>query len=186
MVIRKWQMWSRWTAGICLALAAAGVCYEQSIKYARERESLALRQRIGEARRVVEETQALEVQASREQNELRAIQGNFPPTSALVWFPQRVTQHFGVIRGTQTATRLNTALDEVGLPGFERTYWAVEMPVGMTSEEIREICIAIAEFERLESAVRVLDVTIRPDADDPTRRLMIMNVAVLAPKRTRS
>ena len=179
------QLWSRRFILLGVTLAAGAMYYEQSTNHILERQNAALKERIEDARRMIAEMQEQQARAKQERAELDAIHEGAPPTPALVWFPGRVKQHFQQFE-PGPATRLNTSVDEANLPGFERTYWAIEMAAGKTSSEAREICMAIAEFERLNASVRVVDVAIRPDTDNPEARLMVVNVSVLSPKRLRS
>src|SRR5436190_17487588 len=180
------QLWSRRFILLGVTLAAGGMYYEQSTNHTTERQNAALKERIADARRTIAELQEQEARAKQERVKLDAIHEGAPPTPALVWFPRRVKQHFQQFEPGPT-TRLNTSVDEAALPGFERTYWAIEMAAGKTSSEAREICIAIAEFERLNPSVRVVDVAIRPDTDNPDApRLMVVNLSVLGPKKLKS
>lgn len=178
----------RWLAAGGLALAAGWAFYAQSIAPLRQREPEArrsiatLKKQIADALSSIGEVRALEAQVSRERSELHSLHRDLPSGSAVVWFPERVRKHFASLGVAGAVARLNTVLDEREPPGFERTYWAVEMPVGSSSREIRAACAAIAGIEPLDPSVWMLDVAIRPDAGDPTRSLAVINVAVLSPK----
>ncbi len=176
-----------WLAVGGLALAAGRVFYGQTIHPIREQEVAAqhcvaeLQSRVADARRVIGEVRAMNAQRGREQKEILSLLADLPASPTLVWFPKRMTQYFAGTGGLEVVTRLNTTLDDPALPGFERTCFAVEMRAGTTPAETREICLAIAELEPRDPSVRVLDVAIRPDADDSSRRVVVVNVAVLAP-----
>ena len=179
------QRWTRRFIITGVTLAAGAMFYEQSANHAVERQNAALKARIADARRVITEIQEEEARLKLDRAKLDELHKDSPPMPALVWFPGRVKQHFDRF-GSGAVARLNTARDEPALPGFERSYWAVEMPVGTSPTEVREICLAISELERLNASVRVVDVAIRPDTDNPDARLMVVNLAVLAPKKLRS
>lgn len=183
------QWMRRGVVAVCgLALAAGWQVYGRLIAPLKElatearRDVTDLRGRIDGAQKTIAEIQLLEQSASGARGELQSFQADIPPGSPLVWFPPRMEKHFGRMGLSRAVTRLNTALDEPGLPDFERTYWAVELPVGNSSGEFRRACLAIAEIEPVDPSIRVLDVEIRRDANDPTRHLMVMNVAILARK----
>ena len=180
------QRWMRRFILTGVTLAAGAMFYDQTANHAVERQNEALRARIADARRMIAEIQEEEARVKQERAKLDALHQDAPPTPALVWFPARVKQHFERFGPAGAVARLNSALDEPALPGFERSYWAVEMPAGTTSAEMREICLAIAELERLNASVRVVDVAIRPDTDNPNGRLMVVNLSVLSPKKLRS
>ena len=180
----KWMR--RGGVAVCgIALAAGWQVYGSWIAPLREmatearRDVTDLRGRIDGAKKTIAEIRALEQSASGASGALQSLQGDIPPGSPLVWFPTRMEKYFGRMGLSGAVTRLNTALDEPGLPDFEQTYWAVELPVGNSSGEFRAACLAIAE---IEPSIRVLDVEIRHDVNDPARRLLVMNVAILARK----
>lgn len=141
----------------------------------------ALEERIEGARGTIKEIQMLEKATGLERNELHLLQGHLPSSSAHVWFPKRVKEHFGRFGVAGAVARQNTAREEKGLPGFERSYWAVELPTGSSAKDIRAACLAIAEFEPLEPSLRVLDVAIHPSSEVPDQRVVVFNIAVLSP-----
>lgn len=147
-----------------------------------QREITLLKQRIEGAQKTISETWALEQGTSKASGELHLILSNIPQGSPMVWFPERMKTHFGIAGLAGAVTRLNTALDEPDLPDFERTYWAVELPVEKSSKGFRASCLAVTEIEKRDPSIRVLDVEIRKDANNPTRNLMVMNVSILSRK----
>ena len=180
------QKWMRRFIMLAVTLVAGAMFYEQTANHAVERQNEALKARIADARRVIAEIQEDEARVKLAREKLDALHQDSPPTPALVWFPGRVKQHFDRFGPSGAVARLNTALDEPALPGFERSYWVVEMPVGKSPAEVREICLAISELERLNASVRVVDVAIRPGENNPDTKLMVVNLTVLAPKKLRS
>ena len=177
----------RWLGLVCLVLTAGWAFHSLKIAPLRKQESAArriafpLREKIAEARGVIQESETIREQISRARAEVAALHAHQPSGSAHVWFPAQMKKHFSTL-GTDAITRLNTTTKEPGLPDFERSFWAVEMPLGKTSADVRTACLAIAEIEPLDPAVRVLDAAIRPDADDPDRRVAVINVSVLSKK----
>ena len=141
-----------------------------------------LRERIAIARHAFREHQALERDATLAREEIGSPQGALPPGPSLLWFPKLAKEHFHRFGIRESVARVNTVADEARLAGYERTYWAVEMPAGSTAKEIRAACIAVAEIERLDPFIRVLDMAIQPSADDPRRSIVMMNAAVLSRK----
>ncbi len=176
----------RWLAVGAFGLAAGWTFYSRSSaplgSPEAEARRAALHTQIADARTTIRDVQALEAKLTRERSELASLHAGVPASSALVWFPERMKRHFERSGVAEAVTRLNTTIEEPELPDFERIYWAVELPVGNSSAEVREMCLAIAELEPLDPSIRVLDTEIRPDANDPTRRLLVMNVAVLSRK----
>lgn len=181
---KKWMR--RGGVAVCgLALAAGWQVYGfvtgplSELATEARRDVADLRGRIAGAQKTIAEIQALEHGTSGALGGVQPVQCEIPPASPLVWFPPRMEKHFGRMGLDGAVTRLNTALDEPGLPDFEQTYWVVELPVANSSGEFRAACLAIAE---IEPSIRVLDVELRNDANNPTRHLLVMNVAVLARK----
>ncbi len=188
MGFTKYQMRIWGIAAGGLALAAGLVFYLQGIAPLRRREAeahrsvAALQQRIADADRMVVEVRAMEARAGRERREFAALMGSFPAGPALVWFPEQMKAQFGRSGGVEVVTRLNTTRPVAGLPDFQRTYWAVQMPVGNATSDLREICLAIAALDLSDPFLRVVNATIRPDANDLSRHLAVINIAVLSPK----
>ena len=141
-----------------------------------------LKGRIDAARKTIAESRALEQGASHSRSDLDSPGGDQPASSALVWFPERMKKHLERVGLSGAAIRFNTSLDEPESPDFERSYWAVELPVGDSTRDVREACVAIADIEPVDPSIRVLNVAIRPDLNDPTRRIMAMSVSILARK----
>jgi hypothetical protein len=172
---------------VCLALVAGQAFYSLQIAPLREQERAArrageaLQGKIAEASGVVHEVHRLGEQASRAYTNLTALHAHQPSGSIHLWFPAQMKKHFSTL-GIEAVTRLNTTAKEPGQPDFERTYWAVELPVGNSTADVRAACLAIAEIEPLDPAVRVLDTVIRPVAGDPIRRAAVINVSVLSRK----
>ncbi len=171
-----------------VTLAAGWAFHAQWIAPLQEKKSAhrlaaaGLKERIAEAQRVIGEVRALEVQKDAERHEIQALFASHPSDAAVIWFPERMKQHFERAGLAGAVTRLNTTRDEAGLPGFERSYWAVEVPVGGADGKALDACLSVAEIEPLDPFIRVLDVALRPESGDPTRRHVVMNVALLARK----
>ena len=165
-----WAFHARWIAPL------------KEKEQAHRRAAAGLTERISEAQKAIGEVRALEVQNDAERQEIQALFAGHPSDSAVVWFPERMKQHFERAGLGGAVTRLNTTRDEAGLPGFERSYWAVELPVGAATPKVIEACMSVAEMEPLDPAIRVLDVAIRPESGDPSRRQVVMNVALLSRK----
>lgn len=141
-----------------------------------------LQERIATKRNALREHQALERDATGVRDELGSLPGGLPPGPSLLWFPRLAKEHFPRFGIKESVARVNIVVAEAGMPDFERTYWAVEMPTGNTAKEIRAACVAIAELERIDPFIRVLGMAIQPNADDSSRRIVMMNVSVLSRK----
>src|SRR5262245_28877755 len=89
------------TVGFCVAVLAVAWLYHRSeIAPLREQETEALRQvaelkdQILNARKSVGELHAIELDINEASGELHALKGDRPSTPTLVWFPERVKDHF--------------------------------------------------------------------------------------------
>ncbi len=137
-----------------------------------------LRGRIASARRTIQEAKAQEHAVASARAELQRFQRDLPTGSAMAWFPSRMKRHFDNLGIPDSATRLNTALNEPDLPDYERSYWAVDLPIQGNAAGISNLLIAVAALEEAESLVKVIDLAIRQD-DDSGRRTAVINVTTL-------
>ncbi|MEQ1862920.1 MAG: hypothetical protein ABMA13_23610 [Chthoniobacteraceae bacterium] len=175
-----------------LALAAGCVGYQWSIAPVRQRESegsrsvSALRQQIDGARKAIGEVHTLEARFSRERHELDTLHGDLPSGPALVWFPERVKEHFARVGSGVVIVRLNTTMDVPDLPDFRRGYWSVGWPIDEAAGNVSGLMLAVAEFEQQNAFVRVLDFAIRPDPENPGGRMAALNVTALIPRKSLS
>lgn len=171
-----------------LALTAGWQFFDQTIAPLEQQEEVALREatdfkgRIDAALRMIAETWVLEQGSGGIRSDLRSLHADESSSSALVWFPDRMEKHFARWGVAGAVSRLNSSLTEPDLAGFERTYWAVELAVKNSTRDIREAFLAITEIEPVDPAIRVLDVAVRADANDPARRLVVMNAMILSRK----
>lgn len=143
-----------------------------------QRTAADLRGRIASARHTIEETKKQEEAVASARAELQRIQGDLPTGSAMAWFPNRMKRHFDKLGIPDSATRLNTALNEPDMPDYERSYWAVDLPIRATTADMSKLLIAVAELEEAEPLVKVMDLAIRQD-DDSGRRTAVINVTTL-------
>jgi hypothetical protein len=82
-----------------------------------------------------------------------------PLSSALVWVPEEMNRHFGRFAFLNVTTRPNTTSPEPGLPGYQRTYWAVALPLGEDPADIDRALLAISELEAADPLLRVHNVS---------------------------
>ena len=134
------------------------------------------------ARKALRTIAALEAQTDGARAELERLKEGFPPGAALVWFPERVRKHFRESGFEAVSIQPNTTADVPELPGFERSYWAVELPIPGGAKEVRAALVGLARLETADPFLRILDTAIRPDAQDSSRQFAVANVVILAPK----
>lgn len=138
-----------------------------------------LKQNISSAETALEEIRVRKEQVARTWAEVDLLVRDIPTASALFWFPVRMKRHFTRFAIPDAVTRLNSTLDEPTFPNYQRTYWAVELPM-QSENDISKVLLAVAELDAQDVLVRVLDFAIRPSSEDPTKQISIINVAALA------
>jgi hypothetical protein len=140
------------------------------------------RAQVAAARKTLRTIAALEAQTDDARAELERLKQGLPEGSALVWFPERMRKHFRDAGFDAVSIQPNTKADVPELPGFERSYWAVELPIVGGAKQIRAALVGLAQLETAEPFLRILDAAIRRDAQDSARQVAVANVVILAPK----
>lgn len=177
----------RWLLAAGVAAAGGWAFYSTQISPLRERERTT-RHRIAElsgevqgARRAMEEMRAQEGQATEARAEVDRWNQDYPAGSATAWVPELVESHFARFGIDVAIVRLNTTLEEPELPGYDRAYWSVGMPIA-EANKARASLLAAAEFEQQYRFVRLLDFAIQPDPHDVSRRIAVLNLSALIRK----
>lgn len=178
----------RWLAAGGLAVVASWTFYAQSIAPLRQREKearhsiAALKGQLADAREPIGAVRELEARVSRERGELNSLLKDLPAGSAMIWLPELVKGHFGSFGIAVEVVRLNTAVEEPGLPGYQRVYWSVALPIGEAARNVTGLLRAVAELEQQNSFVKVLDFSVQPNPENPGLRMGALNVAALVRK----
>jgi hypothetical protein len=141
-----------------------------------------LRQQNLVARREVQAIKEEEQAAGTARMTLRQLRRDLPSGSAIAWLPTRIKEHFALRGIADAVTRLNTTGDEPGMPGYEKSYWAVDLPMTGATSEMRHLLTAVADLEQPGSIVKVLDLAIREE--ELGRRTAVINIAALVEKLT--
>jgi Tfp pilus assembly protein PilO len=174
----------RWATASVALLGGLWLGYSVAILplQRREQQSLGkladLRERIQATRKTIQEVKQQEQATASSRAELDRLERELPTGSALAWFPVRMKQHFDRFGLSDSVTRLNTSLDEPNMPGYQRTYWAVDLPMQGSAKDFSSLLIAVAELEESDPIIEVLDLSIRRENASlaPTA---IVNVAAL-------
>jgi hypothetical protein len=183
--------WTRTIAGLALgaiALSVAAWSYAQSIAPFQQRErearsaALDLRARIGNARVAIEDFRKFESDSQEIRRQISQLGQDLPEGAAATWMPEMLKTHFAAFGLDASIVRLNTVRDEPDLPGFNRAYWSVGVPLAEAAGNEARSLLAVAEFEKQHPFVRVLDFAIRPDPERPAARIALLNVAALIRK----
>ena len=175
-----------WVCVTLLLAMVAGGFYRGSIVPMRER--LAENQRriaelsgnVEHAKKRIKETQEMERRASGARAELVRWNRQRAAASAMVWFPENLKGYFRRFGIVDAVTRLNTVRPEPELPGYQRSYWAVDLPIQDGTVEFGKVLMAVGELEQAEPHVRVLDFAVRRDSANPARRTAVINLSTLA------
>jgi hypothetical protein len=128
---------------------------------------------IWEIREMEQPTAAVRAELDRWRQERSA-------ASAMLWFSERMKQHFTRAGLAEAVTRLNTARAEPELPRFQRMYWAVEVPLQAQPGEFNRLLLAVADLAQTEPHARVMDLTILRQGNDAGPRTAVLNVSTLA------
>ena len=174
------------TCGLILALGSA--FDGRFIAPLRQRETETLREvegfgkRLAEARTTIAAIQAQEDGAERAKSELKRLQDGVPSGAASVAVPALVKESFARFGLEMPLVRLNPTLDEPELPGYGYGHWSVTLPIDETGRNIHSMLLAVSDLDQQNSFVRVLTFHIRPDYDNPGRRVGSLNLGALIRK----
>lgn len=179
-----------WTRTLVLAgavvLVAGWLFYgDSSIGALRERER-DLRSQIADLRvgmqakiETIKDVRALEQKANDSRAELDRLESGFPADSPLVWIPARMERHFRRLGFQEPVVRLNSTRDEPELPGYQRIFFSVGLPLREGSEDLSSVLRAVAKLEQAEPVVRVIDLAIQADPLSPPARAAAITVVAL-------
>jgi hypothetical protein len=105
----------------------------------------------------IQETLKLERESSRMRMQLAY--RHHAGASPLVWFPEEMSRFFEQFGIRDVSTRVNTGEAESGIPGYQRTFWAVALPLRDGATEMDRAILAISELERADRLLRVHSVS---------------------------
>ena len=168
----------------CVAgAAAAGLFYSFGIAAPRERvrtldaELADVSARVGTASRAIAEVRDLERKCSHIR--ARLAQRGQLTSSPLLWFPEQMQSYFSRFGFENVAPRVNTSMEVAGLAGYQRTFWAVTLPLRGAASEVDRVLMAASELEAADPHVRVQTVSISTDAQALGGRCATVNASVL-------
>lgn len=147
------------------------------------RDSIAkLNGQLESARRDLDAIKASERRATGARAELIQWSQERPMGPPIVWFPGKLKEHLHRLGITEAGIRLNTELPEPGVSEFTRTYWHVNLPPQEGLQSITALLSAVAEIERLEPWVKIMDCVFHSDADAKSSTAGGFNVEALIRK----
>ncbi len=138
-----------------------------------------LRVRVQEKIETIKDIRALEQKASNSRAELDRLESGFPTASPLVWIPARMEEHFRRFGFREPIVRLNSTRDEPELPGYQRIFWTVGLPLQEGSDYFPIVLRAVAKLEQAEPVVRVIDLAIQTDPLNSPARAAAVTVVTL-------
>lgn len=150
---------------------------EDSVRRAGE-----LRQQLDSARGKLRAIKNSEQELGDARSALKKLFGASALTSAMVTFPESVRQHFARFGIPLRVMRLNTIQEMPDVPGYQRVYWSVGLPVAETDQNATGLLIAVAELEEQNCFIKVVDFALQPDVEDPLARTVGINLVTLLPR----
>jgi len=135
--------------------------------------------RVNEARDSLKECQAVEAETATARVAVHRLERDLPSSSAIFWVPARLKEHFRRFGFAEPLARLNTAQEDAELPGYQRIYWTIGLPLNDDPKSLGAVLLAVADLEQTERLSKVIDVTIQPDPEDSRRRDAAITVVTL-------
>ncbi len=153
------------------------------LREAESRQKLAdARQRISDSKGKIREIGVEEHAARAARASLDSLQRDIPKDPTPVWLPVRLKKHLRSAGIAEAGIRMNVAIPEPGIPGYERSYWHLNLPRQEGMRTMSGLLLAVAEIERQEPFVRILDVSFSSDSDEPHWPAGGFNVTALVPQ----
>jgi len=140
------------------------------------------RQRLSDAKMQIQEIAKEEQAAAGTRSLLNSLQNGIPKEPTAVWLPVRLKAHLDSAGITEAGIRLNSAIPEPGVPDYERTYWNLNRPRQEGMRTMGAVLLAVAEIEKQEPFVKILDVSFNADPEAPHWFAGGINVTALVPK----
>lgn len=141
-----------------------------------------VRQRLNDAKVQIQEIGNQEQAAAGTRSLLNSLQAGIPKQATAVWLPVRLKTHLRSAGIAEAGIRLNSTTPEPGVPGYERSYWHLNLPRQEGMRTMAGALLAVAEIERQEPFVRILDVSFSADPEEPHWSAGGFNVTALVPK----
>lgn len=142
-----------------------------------------LKGRLNGARKTIGEIRAREKEEGRAPSELDRMERAATMGSPAVWLPSLLKAHFNPLGiAISSVDAKGTARDDRNIPDYERGRWNVRIPIDAGGRNIASLLLAVAELEGRLPFVRILDVSITPDSENPAQRRVVMDLDILSPK----
>jgi hypothetical protein len=126
-----------------------------------------LRQRVGEAQAQLQEITG-RLKGIPQAGALSGLVARDAPSEpTAVWLPERLKSHLVRSGITEVGISLNSAKSDPAAAGYERSYWHLNFPAQSRIPDINTALLALTEIERQEPCIRIKDVYVGLDADQP-------------------
>ena len=103
--------------------------------------------------------------------------------SPMVWLPSLLKAHFHCSElAAPSVSPKGTTQDDRNVPACERAQWHVRVPIDEQDGSLATLLLAAAELERRAPFVRILDLSISQDWEQPAQRVVVMDLDILSPK----
>lgn len=133
-------------------------------------------------RKTLDQIEAAGQKAEEAGTALNRLLSNETAHSMTVSFPDKTKRHFTRLGYPSAVVRLNVIKDEPDLPGCQRIYWSVGLPLPETGRGAPGLLDAVVEFEEQNQMIKVLDFVLQPHPEDPRQRMAGFNVVALIRK----
>jgi hypothetical protein len=147
-----------------------------------QRDAANLSERIEKAKKTIAEVRAAEEGAAPIRQQLEKLQEDLPVGSTMVALPALVKAHFARAGVAVRLIRLNTTQNQPDIPGFERGFWSVALPIDENGRNVAKLLMAVTDLDRENPFIRILNFAIRPDPENPRERMASLNVTSLIRK----
>ena len=170
------------------ALAAAWFVHRHAIVPLKVREvelvhrRAELQEQLGSARKTIGAAKDSDQTVAEARAALSHLVAGKAQVPAMVSFPGEIEQHFSRFGFPSAIVRLATVQPETDLPGFQRVYWSVGLPIPRTDRNVDGLLLAVAGLEQQERFIKVIDFALQPDAVDPSLRTASVSNVVLDQK----
>lgn len=175
----------RWWAPAFLVAGVAWWACGLSIASYRDREKqdreaiASLHGQIDRAATPIGEIRKLETAAEAFRAQIDRIEQELPGPSVSDSMPDELKKHFARFGLNVSSSQFTMGEEVAALPGYSHGSWSVVVPLLENDPRAAEALLAVAEFEEQHPFVKVVNLVIRPDVEDPRRRVAALNLTAL-------
>jgi len=123
-----------------------------------------------------------EVKVGEARATLNRLLGQHRDTPTMVSFPNEMEAHFSHFGFSSAVVRFVTAREDRDLPGYQRVYWSIGLPIPRTDRNVAGLLLTLSDLEKQDRFIKVIDFALQPDAEDPSLRTASINLMILSEK----